>query len=66
MRLMRLKKNFDTFKCIGTLIADEVHVMATGKLSQAFYYVQPRYCLGLSATPYRSDGMDELVIFIFW
>ena len=47
------KKNFDTFKCIGTLIADEVHVMATDKLSQAFYYVQPRYCLGLSATPYR-------------
>jgi superfamily II DNA or RNA helicase len=59
------KKNFDTFKCIGTLIADEVHVMATDKLSQAFYYVQPRYCLGLSATPYRSDGMDELLFSYF-
>ena len=59
------KKNFDTFKSIGTLIADEVHVMATEKLSQAFYYIQPRYCLGLSATPYRSDGMDELLFSYF-
>ena len=59
------KKNFHTFESIGTLIADEVHVMATEKLSQAFYYVQPRYCLGLSATPYRSDGMDELLFSYF-
>ena len=59
------KQNFDTFNCIGTLIADEVHVMATDKLSQTFYYVQPRYCLGLSATPYRSDGMDELLFSYF-
>ena len=49
------------FWTVGTLIADEVHVMATEKMAQAFYYVQPRYCIGLSATPYRSDGMDSLL-----
>ena len=42
-------------------IVDEVHVMATERLSEAFYYIQPRYCIGLSATPYRSDGMDSLL-----
>lgn len=55
------KKVMGFFWNIGTLIADEVHVMATERLSEAFYYVQPRYCIGLSATPYRSDGMDTLL-----
>lgn len=55
------KKVMGFFWTVGTLIADEVHVMATEKMAQAFYYVQPRYCIGLSATPYRSDGMDSLL-----
>lgn len=55
------KKHHGFFDTIGTLISDEVHVMATDKLSQSFYYIQPRYCIGLSATPYRSDGMDKLL-----
>ena len=49
------------FDLIGTLLVDEIHVMATEKLAQSFYYITPRYCIGLSATPYRSDGMDELI-----
>ena len=55
------KKEHGFFDKIGTLIVDEIHVMATDKLSQAFYYITPRYCIGLSATPYRPDGMDELL-----
>ena len=55
------KKEIGFFWTVGTLIADEIHVMATSKLSEAFYYIHPRYCIGLSATPYRSDGMDLLL-----
>ena len=55
------KKGHSYFDCIGTVVVDEVHVMATEKLSEAFNYVQPRYLIGLSATPYRSDGMDSLL-----
>ena len=55
------KKEHGFFNNIGTLIVDEVHVMATDKLAQSFYYIEPKYCIGLSATPYRPDGMDELL-----
>ena len=55
------KKGHQYFDCIGTVIVDELHVMGTEKLSEAFSYVQPRYLIGLSATPYRSDGMDSLL-----
>lgn len=55
------KKDHGFFDKIGTLIVDEVHVMATDKLAQSFYYITPKYAIGLSATPYRPDGMDELL-----
>ena len=55
------KKGHTYFDCIGTVIVDEVHVMGTEKLSESFSYIQPRYLIGLSATPYRSDGMDALL-----
>ena len=55
------KKGHSYFDCIGTVIVDELHVMGTEKLSEAFSYVQPRYLIGLSATPYRSDGMDAML-----
>ena len=51
----------DKFDHIGTLIADEMHLLGTEKLSTAFHYVHPRYALGLSATPTRPDGMDALL-----
>jgi superfamily II DNA or RNA helicase len=49
------------FKDIGTLIVDEIHTFATRTLSKALIYFTPRYLIGLSATPYRSDGMDKLL-----
>ena len=55
------KKGHSYFDCIGTVIVYEVHTMGTEKLSQGFNYIQPRYLIGLSATPYRSDGMDALL-----
>ena len=49
------------FKNVGTLIVDEIHAFATKLLSKSLIYFTPRYLVGLSATPYRSDGMDKLL-----
>lgn len=55
------KFNPENFSHIGTLIADEMHLLGTEKLSNAFHFIHPRYLLGLSATPERPDGMDKLL-----
>ena len=55
------KKGKDFFKDIGCVIVDEVHLLATKVLSKCFFYVYPRYLIGLSATPTRPDGMDLLL-----
>ncbi len=55
------KRGQGFFHQIGFLIVDEVHVMGTGKMAEAFQYITPRYCLALSATPYRSDGLDAIL-----
>ena len=54
-----------TFDDIGTVIVDEVHSISTECLSESFNYIQPRYFIGLSATPYRKDGLDMLLDFYF-
>ena len=59
------KRERDFFKDIGTLIVDEVHLIATESLSRCLCYINPRYSMGLSATPYRSDGMDILLDIYF-
>ena len=55
------KRGQGFFSNIGFLIIDEVHVMGTEKMAEAFQYITPRYCLALSATPYRSDGLDAIL-----
>jgi superfamily II DNA or RNA helicase len=44
-----------------TLIVDEVHTLCTEKFSQSLTMLFPEYLIGLSATPFRSDGMDRLL-----
>jgi hypothetical protein len=34
-------------------------------LSKSLYYIKPRYLIGLSATPYRPDGLDSLLDLYF-
>jgi superfamily II DNA or RNA helicase len=50
---------------IGFLIADEMHIIMADKLSHCMRFVTPRYILGLSATPYRTDGLDILLDMYF-
>ena len=53
------------FSSIGMIIVDEIHLIVTKTLSKSFQYITPKYCLGLSATPDRPDGMDVLIDLYF-
>lgn len=50
---------------IGLVIVDELHLIVSKVLSTAFQYLTPSYFIGLSATPYRSDGMDVIINLYF-
>lgn len=59
------KKQIGFFDTIGTVIVDELHLICAKTLFKAFFFITPRYFIGLSATPYRSDGLDKLINFYF-
>ena len=59
------KKSISFFKDIGTLILDECHLIMAEQLSKCMLNIYPRYLIGLSATPYRQDGLDPLLNFYF-
>ena len=50
---------------IGTVIVDECHLIMAETLVQSLLHVTPRYLIGLSATPYRSDSFDQLIDLYF-
>jgi superfamily II DNA or RNA helicase len=53
------------FAKIGTIIVDEAHLIMSQVLSQSLRFLFPKYLLGLSATPYRTDGMNILLKLYF-
>ena len=53
------------FSDIGTVIVDEAHMIMAETLSKSLQYVFPRYLIGLSATPYRPDGLNILLDLYF-
>lgn len=53
------------FKDVGLVIVDEIHCILAESLSECLGYLSPRYLIGLSATPHRSDGLDKLLDFYF-
>ena len=59
----KLGKHF--FSDIGTCIVDESHLIMAETLSRCLQYVYPRYLIGLTATPYRPDGLDILLNLYF-
>lgn len=59
----KMPKNF--FKNVGTVIVDEAHMIMAETLSKSLQYVFPRYLIGLTATPYRPDGLDILLTLYF-
>ena len=53
------------FNDVGTVIVDEAHMIMAETLSRSLQHVHPRYLMGLTATPYRPDGLDILLRFYF-
>ena len=53
----------DAFKSVGMVIVDEAHHIAAQAFSQAMFLMNPRYTLGLTATPERKDGLTRL---LYW
>jgi superfamily II DNA or RNA helicase len=59
------KHDTDYYKDIGFMIVDEVHLIMAEGLSKCMQRIVPRYVIGLSATPYREDGLDVLLDLYF-
>ena len=59
------KHESDYYKDIGMVIVDEVHCIMAEGLSKCMTRLVPRYVLGLSATPYREDGLNILLDLYF-
>ncbi len=53
------------FSDIGTLIVDECHLICAQTLYKALFCITPKYVIGLSATPYRPDGLNKLLDLYF-
>jgi len=59
------RKKIGAFKDIGTLIVDEAHVACASEMSRALLYFNPRFCIALTATPVRKDGLDKVLELYF-
>jgi superfamily II DNA or RNA helicase len=46
----------------GLVIADECHHVPAPTVDRALRQVRARHWLGLTATPYRSDGLDQIIL----
>lgn len=58
-----VKKHLSTLpKHFGHLVVDECHRVPSSLFSESVAAFDSRYMLGLSATPYRRDGLDKLII----
>lgn len=50
----------DKFKDIGLVIVDEAHRCTISAFTKILHRIQPKYLVGMSATPDRSDSMETL------
>lgn len=55
------KLPFSLRKQFKMVIVDECHLIMSTILSQSLLAVRPTWLLGLSATPYRFDGLDAMI-----
>jgi len=55
------KRDLQDLKDIAVFIIDECHTICTQNLAYAMMFLRPKYCIGLSATPERADGIDEVL-----
>lgn len=53
------------FNDVGLLISDEIQLAATPVGAKALNYITPKYSIGLSATPFRLDGLNNFLFSYF-
>lgn len=63
INIPKKKKTF--FRQIALCIIDELHLIMAESLAKSLQCIFPRYLIGLSATPYRLDGLDPLIEIYF-
>ncbi len=63
--IQSISKSLEEFSptAFDYIVIDECHHAASKTYQQIFSYFNPRFILGLSATPERSDGEDMLALF---
>jgi len=56
-------KDYDNniFSSFGFVVIDETHHICSKVFSRAFFKLQAKYCLGLSGTPHRKDGLTKVI-----
>lgn len=60
-----VKRPRSDYTDIAFVVVDEIHLIMSEVLSKCMNMLTPRYLLGLSATPYREDGMNILIDLFF-
>lgn len=65
INLVNLTKFKHILSGYGYVIGDEIHNLMSPKLGKTILYLHPQYILGLSATPYRLDGLTQLIHLVF-
>jgi len=63
INIPKLDKKF--LHTVGNVIVDEAHLIMAESLSRSLHCLQPRNLIGLTATPYRPDGLDTLLTLYF-
>ncbi len=58
----RLSPEIQVLDNFGTCIIDEAHHIAAPTFSRVTTLVKSRYCLGLTATPNRRDGLQRVLL----
>jgi superfamily II DNA or RNA helicase len=65
INVANIPKINQTLFSVGVVIVDEVHLILSEGYGKNLLYFTPKYLIGLSATPYRSDGSNKLFDLFF-
>ena len=60
-----LSRKYNAFDGIGCLILDEAHHAPAESFSQAMFGTSFKYVIGLTATPFRKDGLSRVMHWLF-
>lgn len=55
------KRELDDFDSVSVLVVDECHTICTQNLVRSLMFIRPMFCIGLSATPQREDGLQPVL-----